>query len=112
MKANYLQKTLKQLKPSEKKAMDDMYFARWDKELVTVQFTMIKEMACSLSDMGFTSEEILEFIAGYQRFYRQNSRFTTQEELTAFLDKRLSNIFGENGFPEEYLKSFEKIGRR
>lgn len=111
MKANYLQKTLKQLKPSEKKAMDDMYFARWDKELVTVQFTMIKEMACSLADMGMSPEEILQFIAGYQRFYRQNSRFTTQDELTSFLDRRLAEIFWEGGFPEEYLKSFEKIGR-
>jgi hypothetical protein len=91
--------------------MDEMYFARWDKELVTVQFTMIKEMACSLADMGMSPEEILQFIAGYQRFYRQNSRFTTQDELTAFLDRRLAEIFGEGGFPEEYLKSFEKIGR-
>lgn len=111
MRANYLQKTIRSMKPSERKAMDDMYFARWDKELITVQFTMIKEMACSLADMGMSPEEILEFIAGYQRFYRQNSRFKSQDELTEFLDKRLSKIFGDGGFPEEYLKSFEKIGR-
>ena len=111
MRANYLQKTINSLKPSEKKAMDEMYFNRWDNELCTVQITMIKEMACALGDMGFTSEQILGFIAGYQRFYRQNSRFTTQEQLTAFLDKRLANIFGDGGFPEDYLQSFRDIGR-
>lgn len=111
MKA-YIQKTIEQLKPSEKRKMDAMYFERWDKELISVQFTMIKEMACSLGDMGVPPEKILEFIAGFQRFYRQNARFKTQEELNIFLDNRLNQIFGAGGFPQEYLQSFEKIGRR
>jgi hypothetical protein len=107
----YVLKTLKQLKPSEIARIDKHFNDMRDEELIIVQFTMIKEMACSLADMGMKPDEILQFIAGYQRFYRQNSRFKTQEELLAFLDKRLANIFGERGFPEEYLQSFREIGR-
>ena len=107
MKATF-GKELHQLSPSARNRIYD----RMDEELIMAQFIMMKQMCCSLGDMGMPTDKILEFLAGYQRFYRQNSRFTSQEELMAFLDKRLANIFGEGGFPEEYLQSFRNIGRR
>lgn len=107
MKAN-LGKTLNKLTPSERNRIYD----QMDEELIFAQFIMIKEGACSLADMGATPDQILQWIGGYQRFYRQNSRFKTQEELLEFLDRRLENIFGVGGFPEEYLQSFRNIGRK
>ena len=111
MKAN-VQKTIEQLKPSEKKRLDQMIFDRLDEELCQAQFNWIKMGCYSLSQIeGITAEQILLWVGGFKNLYRQNSRFTTQDELSAFLDKRMTEIFGEGGFPEEFMKSFKEIGR-
>lgn len=111
MKPN-IQRTIDSLKPSEKRKIDEMFFDRLDDELCTAQINWIKMGCCSLADIeGITTEQILCWVAGFQRLYRQNSRFTTQAELDAFLEKRLNAVFGEGGFPEEYVQSFRKIGR-
>jgi hypothetical protein len=111
MKAN-VQRTIDQLKPSERKRLDEMIFDRLDEELVIAQFNWIKLGCYSLSQIeGITKEQILMWIGGFKRLYQQNSRFKTQAELTEFLDKRMAEIFGEGGFPEEYMQSFKEIGR-
>ncbi len=111
MKAN-VKKIIDQLKPSEKKKLDEMIFERLDEELCIAQFNWIKMGCCSLADIPTIKvEEMLMWIGGFMRLYRQNARFKTQEELSAFLDKRMNEIFGEDGFPEEFMQSFKEIGR-
>ena len=110
MKAN-VQRTIDQLKPSEKRKIDEMLFDRLDEELCQAQFLWIKMGACSMADIGRPVDEILMWIAGFKRLYRKNSRFKSQEELSAFLDKRLAEVFGEGGFPEDYMQSMKEIGR-
>ena len=113
MKANYLQKTIESLKPSEKKAMDEMYFARWDKELVTAQFNWIRMAIHAMShNPKITKEDMFAWLASLKMMYRKNSRFTTQEQLDEYLTKSMNDIFGEGGFPDQYMRDFEKIGRR
>jgi hypothetical protein len=112
MKANYLQKTLNQLKPSEKKAMDELYFARWDKELVLAQFNWIRMAICVMANNPkFTTEDMICWIGAFKRMYQLNSRFETQEQLDEYLNKRMDEIFGEGGFPDDFMRDFEKIGR-
>jgi hypothetical protein len=112
MKANYLQKTIESLKPSEKKAIDKMYFDRWDKELVIAQFNWIRMAICVMANNPkLTTEDMICFLGGFKRMYQLNSRFTTQEQLDEYLKKRMNEIFGEGGFPEQFMRDFEKIGR-
>ena len=112
MKANYLQKTIDRLKPSEKKAIDEMYFARWDKELVIAQFNWIRMGIHAMSqNPKITTEDMFAWLAAFKHMYRLNSRFETQENLDEYLTKSMDKIFGEGGFPDEYMRDFEKIGR-
>lgn len=69
------------------------------------------EACCILYDMGVPKDDILMFIGGWKRLYRANSRFKDKAEQAAFLDPRMEQIFGEGGFPEEYVQSFRDIGR-
>lgn len=112
MKANYLQKTISRMKPSEKKAMDEMYFARWDKELIIAQFNWIRMAICCMgSNPKLDKDDMLCFLAAFKRMYQLNSRFATQEQLDEYLKKRMDEIFGEGGFPDDFMRDFEKIGR-
>jgi Cdc6-like AAA superfamily ATPase len=112
MKANYLQKTIESLKPSEKKAIDKMYFDRWDKELVIAQFNWIRMAICVMANNPkFTTEDMLCWLGAFKRMYQLNSRFTTQEQLDEYLKNRMDEVFGEGGFPDDFMRDFEKIGR-
>ena len=112
MKANYIQKTIDSLKPSEKKAIDEMYFTRWDKELVVAQFNWIRmAICCMANNPKITTEDMLCWLGAFKRLYQLNSRFETQEQLDEYLNKRMDEIFGKSGFPDDFMRDFEKIGR-
>lgn len=110
MKAN-VKKTLEQLKPSEIKRIDDMIFDRLDDELVLAQFNWIRLGAWALHLSGKSNDDIVDWLASFKRLYQINSRFSTQEQLTEFLESKMVEVFGEGGFPEEFMQSFRKIGR-
>lgn len=110
MKAN-IQRTIDQLKPSEKAKIDKMYFDRWDEELCTAQITWIK-MACGvLHRIGLNADKITQFVGGWKMMYRRNSRIADKAEQDAFLAREMEQIFGEGGFPEDFVQSFREIGR-
>ena len=110
MNAN-LPKSFSQLRKSEQdrilKHMEDAM----DNELCDAQIIWIKMACCILHDMGKTESEITQFIGGWKRLYRANSRFKTKAEQDAFLDPRMAEIFGENGFPYEFIESLKNIGK-
>lgn len=111
MKAN-VKKTLEQLKPSEIKRIDDMIFDRLDDELVLAQFNWFRLGAWAWHLSGKSNDDIVDWLASFKRLYQINSRFSTQEQLTEFLESKMVEVFGEGGFPEEFMKSFQKIGRK
>lgn len=110
MKAN-VQRTLNRLTPSERARIETEIYDRLDNELCTAQFIWIKMGCCVLADMGLSADEIILWIGGWKRLYRANSRFKDADEQTNFLNNRLNEIFGECGFPEEFMQSFKEIGR-
>jgi hypothetical protein len=109
MNAN-LPKSFSQMRKAEQdrilKHMEDAM----DNELCDAQIIWIKMACCILHDMGKTESEITQFIGGWKRLYRANSRFKTKAEQDAFLDPRMAEIFGENGFPYEFIESLKNIG--
>ena len=110
MKAN-MPKCYDQLAPGEKKRIEEAIFDRLDEELCKAQFIWIKMACCILHDMGIAADDIILFIGSWKRMYRANSRFQTKADQDAFLEPRLKEIFGEGGFPEEFMQSFKEIGR-
>ena len=110
MKAN-LPKTFYSLSKSEQDRILKQMEDTMDNELCLAQFIWIK-MACSiLHDMGLDKDDIIVFIGSWKRMYRANSRLHTKEEQDAFLNPRMAKIFGEGGFPEEFMQSMKEIGR-
>lgn len=110
MKAN-MPKCYNQLSPSEKKRIEDAIFDRLDNELCEAQFIWLKMACCILHDMGSNKDDITMFIGNWKRLYRANSRFADKAEQEAFLVQKMAEIFGEGGFPEEFVQSFREIGR-
>lgn len=110
MKAN-LPKSFSQLRKAEQDRLLKHMEDAMDNELCEAQFIWIKMGCCIWHDMGKTESEITQWLGGWKRMYRANSRFATQEEQTAFLDAKMDEIFGEGGFPEEFMLSLKDIGR-
>lgn len=110
MKAN-LPKSFSQLRKSEQDRILEEMERTMDAELCEAQFIWLKMACCILHDMGLPREDIMVFIGSWQRMYRANSRMETRQEQAAFLEPRLAEIFGEGGFPEEFMQNFKKIGR-
>lgn len=106
MKAN-LPKSFSQLRKSEQNRIYDAM----DEELCQAQFIWIKMGCCILADNGKTESDIIQWLGGWKRMYRANSRFKTKAEQDAFLDRRMAEIFGEGGFPEEFMQSLKNIGK-
>lgn len=110
MKAN-MPKCYIQLSPSEKQKINDVICDRLDEELCEAQFIWLKMACCILHDMGLYKDDIMMFIGNWKAMYRANSRFKDKAEQDAFLAPRIQEIFGEDGFPEEFMQSFREIGR-
>ena len=110
MKAN-LPKSFSQLRKSEQDRILDEMERTMDAELCEAQFVWLKMACCILHDMGVQVDDLMLFIGGWQRMYRVNARFPDKQAQGAFLESRLAEIFGEGGFPEEFMQNFRKIGR-
>ncbi len=110
MNAN-LPKAFNQLSKNEQQRIMKAYEEAMDNELCEAQFVWLKMACCILHDMGCYKDDILMFVGNWKAMYRANSRFPDKAAQDAFLEPRLAEIFGEGGFPEEFMQSFKKIGR-
>ena len=82
-----------------------------DDQLCTAQINWIKLGAYALHLQNVPADDILVWIAQFKHLYRTNARLKTAEDLTNFLDRKMEEVFGENGFPEEFVQSFREIGK-
>ena len=110
MKAN-MPKCYDRLSPGEKQRIETAIFDRLDEELCQAQFVWLKMACIILHDMGMSADDIILFIGGWKMMYRANSQCQHKSDQDAFLEPRLKEIFGERGFPEEFMQSFKEIGR-
>ena len=110
MKAN-LTKAFNQLSKNEQERILKKMEEAMDDEIVEAQFIWLKMGCAILHSIGLTESQILQFLGSWKMMYRSNSRFKDKEEQSAFLDARMAEIFGEGGFPEEYMQSMRDIGR-
>lgn len=110
MKAN-MPKAFKHLTKNEQdrilRAMEDAM----DNMLCDAQIVWLKMACCILSKLGLSKDDILVFVGNWKMMYRKNARIKDKAEQDAFLDPQLCEIFGEGGFPEEFVESMKEIGR-
>lgn len=69
------------------------------------------QMACIVlnRNFGFGRKRLLIFLGVWREMYRINSRLDTETEQTAYLTAELNRIFGEGGYPSEYIDKLEEI---
>ena len=110
MKPN-LPRSFHSLSKHEQQAIEKALQDAMDREICDTQIIWIKMACIILHDLGFTSDDAMMFIGNWRRMYAYNSRLPDQAAQDAWLNKHLSEIFGEGGFPEEYVQNFRNIGR-
>lgn len=109
MKAN-IKKTLNKLSPSALQQLDDYLLEKRNEDLITAQLRWIKLGVKALSNNPkIDTDDMLAWIAAFKRLYQFNARLKTSEELDAYLDAEMTKIFGDGGFPEEYVQKFKEI---
>jgi hypothetical protein len=82
-----------------------------DKEICDTQIIWIKMMCIGLHDAGCSMDEIIMSVAAWKRLYTYNSRLPDKAAQDAWLDAKMKEIFGESGFPEEFVQNLRNIGR-
>lgn len=104
------------LPESEKKAINEYFTEQLnialDKQEAELQHIWLK-LACLLlhSAFKFGKSRCLMFLGNWMHIYRANARCKTAAEQTEWLDKEMTAIFGEDGYPEQFVKSLEEIGK-
>ena len=109
-----LPKPYRNLPPSEQQdievAMNAWALDRVDKEHAKVQkIYLMLDCIVQHDYLRRSKEEILLHLANFREVYRINSQIKTEAEQRAWLDAKMTEIFGEGGFPYEYLDKLEKI---
>ncbi len=90
-----------------------------DKEICDTQIIWIKMASVNLHktlksvDLATITPQdlVMLFLGGWKMMYVYNSRCPDKAAQDAWLNKELKEIFGEDGFPEEFIQSFRNIGR-
>lgn len=91
-------------------AVEDRVYDRLANEHVRAQKKWLKMLCIDLHDkMKMTPEECILAVANFREIYITNSKMTTDEEQEAWLNSKMVEIFGEGGYPEEFIKKMEKI---
>ena len=103
------------LPPKEKKAMDEAIVKfiedRVNHEEAELQKIWIQLACIILHDtFGMGQKRLLLFIGNWKRIYKRNQRLGSKEAQDAFLKAEMDKIFGEDGYPYDFIDSLEKRG--
>lgn len=67
------------------------------------------QMACILvHKLGHDKDDCMMFLGGWKRLYHTIGKCKTNEERDAYLKTEMEKIFGEGGYPYEWVDSLEK----
>lgn len=105
-----LPKSWHDLPPSEKQAIAQVkeneinqYFAKLQKNWLMLSCIVMADY------MGKTKEECLLYLANFKEVYRQNAKLAGDAEQQAWLNGKMKEIFGEGGYPYEYIDKLEEM---
>ena len=103
------------LPPKEKQAIDEAIVKfiedRVNHEEAELQKIWIQLACIILHDtFGMGAQRLTTFIGNWKRIYKRNQRLGSKEAQDAFLKEEMDKIFGEDGYPYEFIDSLEKRG--
>lgn len=52
---------------------------------------------------GMSADELIQFIGNYKRIWKYHNRLLEKGITENYLDDRITEIFGENGFPKDFV---------
>ena len=111
MKAR-MPKSWHDLPPSEKETI-----ARVKEQEINEHFAKLQKnwlmLSCIVMGeyMGKPKEECLLYLANFKEVYRLNSKFKSDAEQGEWLNAKMTEIFGEGGYPYRYIDKLEDMGQ-
>ena len=115
MKPN-LPRSYLSLPPKEKKAIDEALSKlcedRVNHEEAELQKIWIQLACIALSDPYFelNADDLIVFLGSWKRIYRYVAKLGSKEAQDEYLKSEMDKIFGEDGYPYEFIDSLEKRG--
>lgn len=104
-------RSYRSLPQREKDAIEQALQEAMDKEICDTQIIWIKMGCINLHNQGRTLDDILMYIGGWKMLYTYNSRLRDKAAQDAWLESKMTEIFGEQGFPEDFVQNLRNIGR-
>lgn len=77
--------------------------------LAQTQKKMMKMLCIAMDRSGMTVEQCLLVLANMREVYRTNTKIETDAEQDKWLNGKLDEIFGEGGYPYEYIDKLEEM---
>ena len=90
--------------------MTDEVYKQVDHNMVELQKIWL-QYACIVlhNNFGFGKERCLLFLANWREVYRHNNTLQNKAEQTAYLTEEMNRIFGEGGYPKEFIDKMEDV---
>lgn len=113
MKAR-LPKSFAQLPQREKdiinEVLTDEVQKRVDKQNAELQKIWL-QFACIVLNRNFKfgKKRLLLFLGVWREMYRLNNNIQTKSEQTAYLTAEINKIFGQGGYPYQYIDKLEEM---
>lgn len=110
-------KEFRQLSPSEQKRLIDTcnraataeMYSRLDDEVVRAQTVWIRMAIMNMHQCGIDKDKIIEFLGAWKSIYRNNARMQSAADQSAWLNRKMDEIFGDSTFVSEYIESLKKV---
>lgn len=84
--------------------MEEACQDRINEQYADLQVIWLKFACTILADaFHFNEEQLIAFMGNWRRVYRQAARRETDKANTAYLEKRMAEIFPSLGFPDDYV---------
>ncbi|MBO5664251.1 MAG: hypothetical protein J6R95_05675 [Bacteroidales bacterium] len=105
-------KLFKQLAPSDQRKIIEAITKQYEEDLFNdlaeAQIKWIKMMCIALYRLGLPQDQILIALGSWRSLYRKNSKFSGEEEQSAWLTAELEKVFPD-GFPEQVVQDVKKL---
>lgn len=96
----------KQLKPSDQKNIIALADEQVGKNC-TIMLDIYLKMSCLVlhDAFGFGEKRLNCYLGNYRRLFKKHAKLVKSGEQIEYLDKKMREIFRQNGYPDEFFKT-------
>ena len=105
MKCN-LPTALDRMKPSDRKRLLDKFQEAENRDMAIMLRQYMMMVCCVLHDgHGMTEEDLTCFLGAFRQFFRRQAKLVKEGTQLQELERRMSEIFPSNGFPDDFFRT-------